>query len=94
MTEAVDYRCGQRPDPFECPDCLIYYEARFDEYGIIIHDGGHSYTLIDSCPFCGTRLPESKRDEWVKQLEAMGFADPWLDDIPPPFRTDRWFRPK
>ena len=94
MADAVDYRCGQHPDPFECPDCLIYYEARFDEYGMIIHDGGSSYTLIEFCPFCGMKLPESKREEWFKKLGAMGFADPWMDDIPPQFRTDRWFRPK
>jgi hypothetical protein len=93
MSEAVDYRCGQHPAPFDCPDCLVYYESRFEEYGIIVHDGGSSYVLIDCCPFCGARLPESKRDLWLEKLEAMGFTDPWTADIPEQFRTDRWFRP-
>jgi len=92
MGEAVDYRCGQHPDPFECPDCLIYYEPRFDEYGIIVHDGGSSFALIDFCPFCGAKLPESKRGLWIEKLETLGFKDPWTDDIPEPFRTDQWFR--
>ncbi len=38
MTAAVNYRCEQHPNPFDCPDCLIYYESRFDEYGLIVHD--------------------------------------------------------
>jgi hypothetical protein len=92
MADAVSYRCGQHPDPFDCHDCLIYYEPRFDEYGIIVHDGGSSYALIDFCPFCGKKLPESKRDLWFVKLEAMGFTDPWTDDVPAQFRTDQWFR--
>jgi hypothetical protein len=63
----------------------------FDEYGIFIHDGGSSLTLINFCPWCGSKLPESKRDRWVEELEKLGFTDPFLrDDIPEEFKTDEW----
>jgi hypothetical protein len=94
MKAAVDYRCEQHPNPFDCPDSLIYYEPRFDEYGIIVHDGGDSYTSIDFCPFCGTKLPESKRDLWFDTLEAKGFVDPRTEEVPREFRTDGWFKKK
>ena len=29
-------------DPYDCPDTLISYIAKFDEFEIIIHDGGTS----------------------------------------------------
>jgi hypothetical protein len=62
MAQNVDKRCEEHPDAFECPDHLIYYSDRFQEYGLIIHDGGSSYTRINFCPWCGTKLPESKRE--------------------------------
>ena len=41
---------------FECPDCLISFNDKSGEYGIIIHDGTHSYIKITHCPWCGSRL--------------------------------------
>jgi len=57
----LNLRCDQHPDPFDCVDTLVYHSAQFDEYGIIIHDGGSSYSLIHYCPWCGTKLPKTKR---------------------------------
>ena len=31
-------------------------------YGLIIHDGGTSAVTIQFCPWCGSKLPASKRD--------------------------------
>lgn len=54
--------------------------------------GGQSYITIDFCPFCGTKLPESKRDLWFERLEAMGI-DPWdADSRPKEYQTDEWYR--
>ncbi len=92
MTQIVNYRCAEHPDPFDCPDCLIYYEPRFDEYGIIIHDGGSCYDLLRYCPFCGARLPESQRDLWLQILTDLGIQDPWTDPIPPEYQTGQWYR--
>ena len=43
-------------------DRVIYYWARFDEYLVPVHDGGTSGIQMKFCPWCGTRLPVSKRD--------------------------------
>lgn len=61
MEKRVEFVCVEHLSPFECADNLIYYSHTFDEYGLIIHDGGSSFITIDFCPFCGTKLPESKR---------------------------------
>ena len=81
--------CEQHPDPFDCPDHLVSFAAEFGEYKLIVHDGGSSGSVIKFCPWCGTRLPESRRDEWFDRLEAMGI-DPWVDQVPAPFQDGTW----
>lgn len=92
MEFQVTYKCNQHPDPFSCPDNLIYYSEKFDEYGIIIHDGGPSFSKISHCPWCGFKLPESKRDRWFDELEAQGFDDPFEQEIPSKYTTGEWYR--
>ena len=60
MEERVQYRCETHPNPFDCPDNLIYYSEKYMEYLIIIHDGGESGIVIKYCPWCGTKLPGPK----------------------------------
>ncbi|WP_420800291.1 DUF6980 family protein [Neobacillus terrae] len=43
-------------NPFECPDKIIIFDERNDEYGLIIHDGGTSSISIEFCPWCGSKL--------------------------------------
>lgn len=38
METQINHKCDQHEDPFDCPDNLIYYSVKSDEYGIIIHD--------------------------------------------------------
>ncbi|MCF2525666.1 DUF6980 family protein [Yinghuangia soli] len=89
MTRQVDAQCDTHPDPFECPDALIDFSAKFQEYGLVIHDGGASVITIAFCPWCGHRLPDSRRDAWFEALESQGI-DPWNDEIPPEFDDHRW----
>ena len=65
---------------------------KFDEYGLIIHDGGSSYIDIKYCPWCGSKLPESKRDLWFETLENLGFEDPIEQNIPEEFQTGKWHK--
>jgi hypothetical protein len=58
MTDQVNRKCDQHPDPFDCPDCLIFFSPARKRYGIIVHDGGSSFVAIRYCPWCGARLPE------------------------------------
>ena len=57
MASALAFDCNQHADPFECADHLVVYNEVFDEFGIVVHDGGPSYVLIAHCPWCGTRGP-------------------------------------
>ena len=84
--------CDEHTNPYECPDYVIAYSPEFDEYGLIVHDGGSSSYLIRFCPFCGNKLPESKRDMWFENLEKLGFDDPYSQKIPSEYETDRWYR--
>ena len=77
-------------DGFACPDLLLAYSPTFDEYGLIVHDGGASTVLIANCPWCGAKLPESQRDRWFEELEAAGFDDPLAQDIPEKYRAADW----
>ncbi|MGM0924799.1 MAG: DUF6980 family protein [Bacillota bacterium] len=92
MTQQVNSKCEEHSNPFDCPDYLIYYNNKFDEYGLIIHDGGSSSLHIDYCPWCGTNLPDSKRDLWFDTLEQLGFDEPFEQDIPNKFKSDEWYR--
>ncbi|MFT9498003.1 DUF6980 family protein [Anaerosolibacter sp.] len=92
MEHQVNYKCEQHANPSECPDKLIFFNDKFDEYGIIFHDGGPSYSTISFCPWCGSELPESKRDLWFDTLEELGFDDPVEQEIPEEFKSDSWYR--
>ncbi len=91
MKSAVESECAEHSDRFSCPDALISYAAQFNEYGIIIHDGGSSTKLISFCPWCGSKLPESKRDEWFDQLEAKEYSPPDDPNIPVTYLDARWY---
>ena len=92
MEKAIEFDCEQHSDGYECPNTMISYIPKFDEYGIIIHDGGTASTGIAYCPWCGTKLPTSKRDLWFDTLEALGFDDPSEQDIPEKFLGSNWHR--
>ena len=91
LKRALDHECDQHSDPFDCPDQLVAYAPRFDEFSLIIHDGGHSSVLIQYCPWCGSRLPESKRDRWFDELESQGI-DAASDAIPERYQGDEWYQ--
>ena len=92
MTEQTQFACSDHPELADCPDALIAYWPKFDEYGIRVHDGGSSVSTIEFCPWCGASLPRSRRDEWFEQLEALGIDDPAESEIPAKFATDAWYR--
>lgn len=77
-------------DVFISSDKPIYYNEIFDEYGLIVHDGGHSYIIIDFCPWCGKKLPQSARENWFLALEKLGYSSPFEDEIPEQFKSSAW----
>lgn len=91
MSGQINYVCEKHDDPFDCPDYLIVYTSKFDEYGLIFHDGGSSFSEISFCPWCGSKLPDSKRDLWFDTLEQLGYDDPSNQEIPEEFKSDKWY---
>ena len=92
MTSEVERRCPEHPDRFVCPDALLEYTAKFDEYGLIVHDGGRSVRTLAFCPWCGAALPTSKRERWFAELARLGVTDPLVGPVPPEFDSDVWWR--
>lgn len=78
-------------DNFDNADTPIVFSRKFDEYGLKVLDGGSSSILITHCPWCGQKLPNSKRDQWFDEIEKLGI-DPWTENVPDKYNTDEWFR--
>jgi hypothetical protein len=47
----------------EDEDEIVYFWPRVNEYLIPVHDGGSSGIVMRYCPWCGRRLPASKRED-------------------------------
>ena len=92
MRAQLTHQCDQHPDPDNCPDVVVTYHPRFDEYGMPIRDGGSSSMGMRFCPWCGTEKPQSKRDLWFDTLATLGFDDPTEQSIPDDFNSDAWWR--
>lgn len=91
MRYHVSTTCSVHKDRFDCPDALIHHNQKFDEYGIIVQDGGSSVIEIRFCPWCGTELPPSKREAWHAEVARRGL-DPNANDLPEDLRDDDWWR--
>jgi hypothetical protein len=91
MKKQISFLCSEHSSRYACPDCVVEYNEKFDEYGLIIHDGGSSMFIIQFCPWCGTKLPESKRALWFERIEALGL-DLWNDPIPEPYKSGAWWQ--
>ena len=63
----------------------------FDEYGINCVEDESSYILIEYCPWCGRKLPSSKREKWFDELEKLGIEDPLCEEmIPQKYKNSCW----
>lgn len=89
MGDSLAATCDIHDDPYECADVVVIYIDKFQEYGLVIHDGGTSSIGISFCPWCGAKLPDSQRDRWFDEIEALGL-DPWSDEIPGRYESDEW----
>ena len=92
---SMEYYCGLaagNAEDFRLSDAIMLYIDKFDEYGIPVHDGGGSSVDIRYCPWCGKKLPDSRRREWFEQPEKLGFDSPSEEESPEKYRTDAWYR--
>jgi len=66
MAQDQSRACPHHSQRHECPDALVAYSSRTDEYGLYIHDGGSSVMGIGFCPWCGTDLRRSAAAKLVQ----------------------------
>ncbi|MBS4209499.1 hypothetical protein [Bacillus sp. FJAT-50079] len=62
MNDHATFQCDLHDDPFKCPDQLILFDEKANDYSLMIHDGGSSVIGIKFCPWCGTNL-SFRKDE-------------------------------
>ncbi len=92
MRENASFKCDTHVSPYDCPDQIIDYIEKFDEFWIIIHDWWKSIIKINHCPRCWKKLPESKRDRWFDELEEKGYDNPFNQSIPIEYQTNKRFQ--
>lgn len=80
MQDTIEHQCEVHPDPQDCPDNALIHIAKFDEYGIPVRDGGSSFVVITFCPWCGSRLPESKRDQFDQACDVLEYDSSRVTD--------------
>lgn len=73
----------------------IKYCPCFREYYMPLIGSG-AVQCIDYCPWCGSLLPTSLRDEYCEILETEYGIDPFprdeSKDFPEEFKTDEWWK--
>lgn len=72
------------------PDTPVDYYDRLREYGIYILDGTADRLIFQFCPWCGTELPRSLRDEWFEIIRSLGLET--KDKLPRDLRGGMWWR--
>jgi hypothetical protein len=92
LKDAVEFRCTQHPAVADCSEYVLGFDGKFDEYGIWIHDGeagaAHSVIAIGYCPFCGLRLPQSRRNSWFDRLDELKLEP---EEAPDSMRRYGWW---
>ena len=90
MTTQVNLQSPMAESPLlGTTDKRIYWSPTFNEYGLICQRSAEVLTIAH-CPFCGVALPPSRRDEWLRMLEATGWRT-WGDPIPERMLSQEWY---
>jgi hypothetical protein len=72
----------------------LNYSSRFREYYLNFCSNSKIVQLITFCPWCGSELPKSLRNEYFDILESECDLENCLDveAVPEEFKTDEWWR--
>lgn len=89
----IKHCCKEITENIERPEVAIAYDDKFREYGIAILDGGTAQQRIQFCPWCGSSLPESLREDWFDLIfDKYNLDGPEDPRIPKEMRTGDWWR--
>lgn len=78
--------------PHQGPNRIVDWIASWSEYRIPVPYDGYASTILRFCPWCGSSLPRSRKEEWYQTVYELGFTDPGEQDIPAAFNSDSWWR--
>ncbi len=99
MNKKIVHCCELMDEFLEDIRIPLNYDPVFREYLMPLSYRGKITALqgLDYCPWCGTKLPKSVREEWFDILEKeYGIDHPRYDEqeklIPEEFKTDEWWK--
>jgi hypothetical protein len=67
--------------PHQGPNRIVDWIASWSEYRIPVPYDGYASAILRFCPWCGSSLPRSRKEEWYQTLYELGFTDPGEQDI-------------
>ena len=68
--------------------------GRYNQLSTLRKKDGISGVCIAYCPWCGQKLPASKRERWFEELDGMGIDYSLFDTerVPEPYLSDAWWK--
>jgi hypothetical protein len=84
----IEHCCSKMDFLLKEQKVAIGYNRRFREYYINLRNVD-AIQLINFCPWCGSRLPESLGDVLCSELIELGL-EPFDSDISDKYKTDEW----
>ncbi len=89
--------CKLMVDFLNDPIVPIIYYPHLREYNILLKRRSGGLQGICYCPWCGTKLPTSVRDEYFRILFDELHLEPELKEtetpgLPEEFKTDEWWK--
>lgn len=91
MTNLHTHCCREMSAHLESSELHLSYSPKFREFGIdYAKQYGGGQQVINFCPWCGTKLPSSLRDQWFEELDSLGLEPD--DQLPDKLQDDSWWR--
>ena len=69
----------------------LNYNPRMREYSLKYKDG-LSVQIMNFCPFCGGKFPESLRDKFYDEIFDAGYEGDDDKNLPSEYRSDAWWK--
>ncbi len=78
-----------------CPDSPFNYNPKMREFSVKlgeywIYPVHGEILVINNCPFCGYKFPDSLRDKYFEDMEKLGI-NPWINEVPEEYKSDKWW---
>jgi hypothetical protein len=87
---------GEYPEIFffiDREECGLSYSPKVREFSLLVRPDGEAGQMLHFCPFSGKPFPDSLRDRFFDELDAMGLTDGLADveRAPAEFQSEAWW---